>query len=92
MRLQFEVSDAMLKDIDDAVERSGSSTRAELFKNQLAFFLWALDEKEKGATIVARSPDGTERELLLPALQFAALRKRTPQHDQLPKGRVAGGV
>ncbi len=52
-RLQFEVPDEKVVDIDALVEKTGLKTRAQLFNVAYAFYNWAIRERENGRIIAS---------------------------------------
>jgi hypothetical protein len=52
-RLQFDISEERVQELDDLVERTGLKTRAHLFNSALTLFEWAIREREAGRIIAA---------------------------------------
>ncbi|GEM_PF-397746 len=67
MRLQFEIPEERVKEIDALVERLGLRTRVQLFNNALTFFEWGIRQREKGNIIASiNEANGTFKELVMP--------------------------
>jgi negative regulator of replication initiation len=68
-RVQFNVPDSKLAELDEMQNRLGLSTRKDLFDTAMALLKWAIREKEKGRTIVAADEEEPQRELVMHALE-----------------------
>lgn len=68
-RVQFNVSDRKLADLDEMQAKLGLSTRKDLFDNAMTLLRWAVRKKEEGLTIAAVDGNNPHRELEMPALQ-----------------------
>jgi hypothetical protein len=67
MRLQFEIPEDRVKDIDDLVKRTGIKTRVQLFNNALSLFEWAIREREVGNIIASvNEKNGKYKEIEMP--------------------------
>jgi metal-responsive CopG/Arc/MetJ family transcriptional regulator len=70
VRIQLDLPDERVKELDSLMDEVGVSTRKDLFNNALTLFEWAVDEKRAGRTIA--SIDDVEKrykELVMPALE-----------------------
>jgi hypothetical protein len=68
-RVQFNVPDHKLAELDEMQDKLGLSTRKDLFDNAMTLLRWAIQEKERGRTITAVGEEGSQRELVMPALE-----------------------
>lgn len=68
-RIQFELPDDKVAELEKLMAESGIKTKKELFNNALTLFEWAIKERKAGKTI-ASVDEKAERykELLMPAL------------------------
>lgn len=68
-RLQVDVTDIQLKDIDDLMTECGISTKRELFNNAFTLLEWAVDARKKGH-IITSIDESSEKyyELRMPIL------------------------
>jgi len=53
MRLQFEMTEERVKEIDDLIERLGLKTRVNLLNEALTLYEWAIRERESGRIIAS---------------------------------------
>lgn len=68
-RIQFDLPDAKIRDLDRLMEIGGIRTRRELFNNALSIFEWAMRQREEGRTIAAIDEKSSSyRELSMPVL------------------------
>jgi len=70
VRIQLDMPDERVKELDALMEITGSATRKELFNNALTLLEWAVKEKKQGRSIA--SVDDQEKklkELAMPALE-----------------------
>lgn len=73
VRLQFEVSNAHLREMEGIMKDCDLATKKELFTNALTLFKWAVEESKKGAKIAAVYDEEKKiRELTMPVLSAAA--------------------
>jgi hypothetical protein len=70
-RLQFDVSDETLKEIDQVREMTGFSTRAELIRNALRFLQWIIQEMQGNAEFLVER-GGQQQRVVFPFLRPAA--------------------
>lgn len=83
-RIQFNVPEDKLEELDALQKDMGLSTRKELFNNAVTLLQWAVNRKKEGKTIAAL--DGSRnkyRELVMPALQ------NVKQQDDVLDGEIA---
>ena len=69
IRVQLDMLENRIKELEDIMATTGVSTRKDLFENALTFFEWAVNQRKKGRKIA--SVDENEesfQELLMPAL------------------------
>lgn len=67
MRVQFELDNDAVKYIDDIKKDVMAHSRAEVVKNALAIFRWAIDKVGQGYRIVAiNESESLAKELSLP--------------------------
>lgn len=63
-RVQFDFSKESLKKLDDLVQKTGASTRAELIRRALALYTEVLEAEDRKAKILFREKDGTLIQLM----------------------------
>lgn len=69
MRLQFELTEDRVKELDELIERLGLRTRVNLLNEALTLYEWAIHEREAGR-IIASVDEKNDRykEVELPGL------------------------
>ena len=70
MRIQFDIDDRIIADLERMMRKVGVSTKRELFNLAISLFEWAANERTKGRMIASVDPE-TERyqQVILPALE-----------------------
>jgi len=69
-RIQFEVSDNKLEEIDQLKEQMDLHTRTALFNYALTLLKWALKEQEKGRIIASIDEEqGTQKQIEIPRVE-----------------------
>lgn len=69
IRLQFEIDEEWLNELEQLRNLGGLRTKKELLNNALTLLRWAVKQRQNGRTIVSVSADGSERELEMPYLE-----------------------
>jgi len=65
-RLQFDLNEEVLKEVDQLRQETGLQTRAELIRNALRFLDWVLREvRDQNASLLIEK-DGKLREVVFP--------------------------
>jgi hypothetical protein len=73
MKLQFEVEDWVVSQVEELKEATGSADYKELFNNAFALLTWAIQERTSGRTVASIDEDGKQfQRLRMPALEYAA--------------------
>ena len=73
VRLQVEIDQAHMEEIEELLRLGGLKTKRELLNNALTLLKWAVREKAKGNSICSASPNGLiQKELELPFLETVA--------------------
>jgi hypothetical protein len=72
MRIQFEISNNRLKELEALMDAAGVNTKKELLNNALTLLEWAIEEERKGR-IIASLDEQTKkyRELVMPIFRSA---------------------
>lgn len=79
MRLQIDVSESHLKELEDLMARADITTKKELFNYAINLLEWAVKESEKGNVIASvDEKDGRYREIQMPVFSAAA---RNARHE-----------
>lgn len=87
-RLQFDMPDAKVKELDALVERLGLKTRAQLINAALTLFKWTVQEREAGRMVASVDEDrGVYKEILM-----AELPDRKIQSTPAPVVSEAGSL
>jgi hypothetical protein len=70
LRIQFDIDDRIIADVETKMRSVGVSTKRELFNLAISLFEWAANERTKGRMIASVDPE-TERyqQVILPALE-----------------------
>lgn len=70
MRVQFDMPQHKLDELQELMDEAGFETRRELFNNALSLLEWAVDQKKKGRTVGSINEDEQKySELIMPFLQ-----------------------
>ena len=76
-KVQIELSDKRLQEIDLLMEQTDTATRKEFFNNALTLLKWAIDKAKHGYTIASVKEDEKRfRELEMPILANAATKAK----------------
>jgi hypothetical protein len=71
-RIQFELTEGQLKELERLMERSGVRTKKDLLNNALTILEWALNEKGAGRIIASVDEEHDRyKELVMPILASA---------------------
>ena len=78
-RLQFELPDEKIRELEILREETGLTTNKELMSSALALFGWAVREVKRGRTITSMDEvNGKYKEVWMPALENVAARVPMP--------------
>jgi hypothetical protein len=72
IRLQFEVDEDALREIEQLQELGGLRTKKDLLNNALTLLQWAVRQRSNGRAIISEGEDGSQRELEMPFLEAVA--------------------
>ncbi|WP_447067264.1 hypothetical protein [Vibrio alginolyticus] len=78
IRVQFDLTEDKVKEIEEIMEKSGMSSRKDVFNTALTLLEWAIEESERGHDIAAINR--SEREffsLRMPVLESAKKKQQT---------------
>ena len=68
-RVQFEMPESKLKDLDLIMQETGIQTKRELFNNALTLLEWAVKERKRGRVVSSIDEEaGRYSELHMPVL------------------------
>jgi hypothetical protein len=74
MRIQLDLDDYGIEMVDELKRLTGSRTYKDLFNNAMSLLDWAVRQRMHGNTISSiDSGTGPSKELVMPALQHAAM-------------------
>ena len=76
IRLQFEVDEDALREIEQLQELGGLRTKKDLLNNALTLLQWAVRQRSNGRAIISEGEDGSQRELEMPFLEAVATAAR----------------
>lgn len=69
-RLQFDITDEDLRELDELRETARFSTRAELFRHALALLRWTFEKTtQEGGTLVLKDRNGESHNVVFPIWQ-----------------------
>ncbi len=69
-RIQLDLPEEQVKELDDLMKETNITTRKDLFNNALTLFQWAAKAKRAGRIIASLDEQtGTAKEILMPALE-----------------------
>ena len=77
VRIQLDMPDDRVKELDALMTETGVATRKELFNNALTLFEWAVREKKLG-NVIASVDEGAKKmkELVMPSLEVKPASKK----------------
>ncbi len=75
VRIQLDLPEDQVAELDKLMEETRLSTRKDLFNNALTLFMWAVKAKKAGRTIASVDDDQRVRELVMPSLENIASEK-----------------
>lgn len=68
-RCQLEFEETEMRELEELMKECGIRTKADLFNNALALFVWAIKEQKSGAIIGSINEKAkTYKELIMPVL------------------------
>jgi len=71
-RIQFELTEDQVKEIEKLMKRTGTSTKREFFNNAIAILEWAVDESADGRKIASMDDSShSYKELVMPIFRAA---------------------
>ena len=91
-RIQFELSEDKIRELQKIMDLAGIRTRTDLFNNALAAFQWLIAEKRSGRMIASIDEGvGVYKELVMPVfsslkLQSADVPKTSARHSDETSG------
>ena len=86
MRIQLELPEGRVRELEALMETAGIATKKELFNTALTLFEWAIQEKSSGRIIASMDEEQQRyKELIMPALSAAGVR-RTGNEPSFPRG------
>ena len=81
-RLQLDISDEGLEEIEFLMRETGTPTKREFVNSALALIEWTIRQRQQGYTLSAvNKADGIYRELEMPILDEAGLRAEYRRRD-----------
>jgi len=72
VRLQFEINEDWLRELEELQKLGGVKTKKDLLNNAMTLLRWAARQRLNGRSIVSVAEDGNERELEMPYLEAVA--------------------
>jgi hypothetical protein len=77
VRLQIELPEKRVKELEALMEECDIATKKDLFNNALTLFEWAVRESEKGRIVASVDEENQRyRELQMPAFSTATARAK----------------
>lgn len=90
IRIQFELPEAKVEELDLLASEGGVRTRRELFNNALTLLEWAIKQRRNGRTIASVDEEaGSYRELHMPILNNVTTDSVKEQKQSLINGAQA---
>jgi metal-responsive CopG/Arc/MetJ family transcriptional regulator len=91
VRIQLDMPDEQVADLDGLMAETKVRTRKELFNNALTLFDWAVKQKKAGLVIAAiNQSQGVVKEILMPALENVGASAREDVSEVGRKGAAGG--
>jgi metal-responsive CopG/Arc/MetJ family transcriptional regulator len=79
VRIQLDLPDDQVAELDRLMEETRLSTRKDLFNNALTLFMWAVKAKRAGRIIASVDEGQNIRELVMPSIEnITPEKKRQP--------------
>ena len=73
VRIQIELPEEKVKELDNLMRVAQISTRKDLFNNALTLFEWAIEERKSGRSIASVDENNKRyKELVMPTLSAVA--------------------
>jgi hypothetical protein len=73
VRIQFELPEEKVKELEALMREANIATRKDLFNNALTLFEWAVQETQSGRTIASVDEENKKyKELVMPSLMAVA--------------------
>jgi metal-responsive CopG/Arc/MetJ family transcriptional regulator len=69
VRIQLDLPDEQVAELDRLMEETRLTTRKDLFNNALTLFLWAVKAKKAGRIIASVDESQHIRELVMPSIE-----------------------
>jgi metal-responsive CopG/Arc/MetJ family transcriptional regulator len=69
VRIQLDLPDDQVAELDRLMEETRLSTRKDLFNNALTLFMWAVKAKRAGRIIASVDERQNIRELVMPSIE-----------------------
>jgi endonuclease V-like protein UPF0215 family len=76
VRVQFDVPEKRIEDIEKLQELTCTTTRKDIYENGMTLLEWAVEQVQKGRLIGSRDDSGGFHEVTMPALNYVA--KKVP--------------
>jgi metal-responsive CopG/Arc/MetJ family transcriptional regulator len=71
IRVQLDLPQTQVKELDFLMEQTGVSTRKDFINNALSLLVWAIKQKKQGRIIAAVDEEGkTYQEVIMPMLDY----------------------
>lgn len=85
-RVQFEISEDRLKELDELMSLADINNRKELFNNALTLFEWAVNQVSNNLTVCSfDNRQNKLRELSMPILDYIAKRSKQRLQESFDK-------
>jgi metal-responsive CopG/Arc/MetJ family transcriptional regulator len=79
-RIQLELPEDRVRELDELMDQTGLSTRKDLLNQALTLFKWALRERQAGRMIASvDEAQNRYKELSMPALETGAARSHAKE-------------
>ncbi len=76
-RIQFEVPDDRLEELEKLMQRAKITTKKDLLNNALTLFEWVLEEVERGNAIASVDPThGKYKEITMPVFRHISPKRK----------------
>jgi hypothetical protein len=93
IRIQLDLPDDQVRELDQLMTEANIATRKDLFNNALTLFQWAAKAKRAGRIVASvDEQNGTAKELVMPALEnISAGRPALKRDEPVPARQVQRG-
>lgn len=93
VRVQIDIPEDRVNELDELMGEAKISTRKELFNNALTLFEWAIQQRKKGKKICSFDEEREIiQELLMPSIQSVKATSTNPKDEQAQASAIGAAT